>query len=673
MESKKKLRHNEYYGQQELFDLLYSKSQKGHSFYKLTELMATEENIRLAYRNIKRNTGSKTKGVDGITIKDIERLPTEQIIRTIKLMFDYYIPKPVRRVWIDKSCGGKRPLGIPTIWDRLFQQCILQVLEPICEAKFYKHSYGFRPNRNTKHAISRMASLVNIYGYYHCVDVDIKGFFDNVNHGKLLKQMWTMGIKDKRFLSIISAMVKAEIKGEGYPNKGTPQGGILSPILSNIVLNELDWWVASQWEKFPAVIRYGNKKGQAYKKEEHKYELIRKNSKLKEIFIVRYADDFKILCKTAKNAKLASTAVKDFLLIRLGLECSEEKSKVINLKKHASEFLGIKLKATWKRKRSVEKYIKTKNGKTVNPKRTKITKREREENVNNYEYKELWSISSNMTNKAKRNAKSKIKEAIIKIQKNPGKRTVVNYNSVIHGIQNYYNMATNITYDLAEINFHSLQTLKNRLKDKWTDADKQLLDKHQKERYDTYQWSRKAIAKKVLSPIYAQKHVEVRNFSQDVCNFTVTGRKSIHRPLVKFNSTVLQYIRNSYNPKGSIEFNDNRITKFIAQNGKCAITKIQLGKHDWDCHHIVPFRKTSDDSFHNLRILVHDIHKLIRMTDPEKILRIIEEFSLKRSQIIQINALKKNEEKSPIIMGELRKKVAQKNKTPTRKLMDNSH
>jgi retron-type reverse transcriptase len=168
---------------QHCFDNLYAQSVDGQNFYDLMKLISSNENIRLAYRNIKRNTGSKTAGTNKLTIDDIKFLSVEKVVEYVKNMFRAYAPESVRRVFIPKANGKVRPLGIPTIWDRILQQCILQVLEPICEAKFHKHSYGFRPNRSTHHAKARLESLVNMVGLYHCIDVDIKGFSD-INLGR---------------------------------------------------------------------------------------------------------------------------------------------------------------------------------------------------------------------------------------------------------------------------------------------------------------------------------------------------------------------------------------------------------------------------------------------------------------------------------------------------------
>ena len=146
MLKKNKLRYNEYYNMQSTFDELYSQSLNNNNFYKLIEIIGSKENIRLAYKNLRSNSGSKTAGTDGLTINDIGSLTEDEVVRRVRESIEDYRPGMVRRVYIPKpGSDKKRPLGIPTIWDRLIQQCILQVLEPICEPKFHNHSYGFRP------------------------------------------------------------------------------------------------------------------------------------------------------------------------------------------------------------------------------------------------------------------------------------------------------------------------------------------------------------------------------------------------------------------------------------------------------------------------------------------------------------------------------------------------
>lgn len=326
-----KLRHNEYYCLQETFDNLYADSQQGKVFNKLMEIISSPENIRLAYRNIKRNNGSKTYGTDKCTIEDIKSIPTDKYVEIVQRKLNYYQPKPVRRVEIPKPNGKTRPLGIPAIVDRLVQQCILQVLEPICEAKFHERNNGFRPNRSAENAIAQCCKMIQVQKLHFVVDIDIKGFFYNVNHNKLINQIWTMGIRDKKLICIIKSMLKAPIvlpNGDmEYPNCGTPQGGILSPLLSNIVLNELDWWISSQWENFPTKHKYYtsiNKSGTPIKSTAY---AAMKKTNLKEMYIVRYADDFKIFCRKRSDADRVFIAVKQWLYDRLKLEISEKKAR----------------------------------------------------------------------------------------------------------------------------------------------------------------------------------------------------------------------------------------------------------------------------------------------------------------------------------------------------------
>lgn len=334
------IRNNEYYDIQKTFDDLYSKAKDNKCFYNLLEIICSEQNIMLAYRNIKKNKGSKTSGTNKTNIINVGNSDPEKLVAYVRMRLANFRPYSVRRVEIPKENGKTRPLGIPTIEDRLIQQCIKQVMEPICEAKFHKHSYGFRPNRSTHHALARAMYLTNRQHFQYVIDLDIKGFFDNVDHGKLLKQIWTLGIRDKNLLCILSKMLKAEIRGIGVPDKGVPQGGILSPLLANIVLNEFDWWISSQWETI--ITKH------AYKADCDRNRMLKKNTQLKEVYFCRYADDVRLFCRDRATAVKMYHASEKWLKERLNLEISPEKSKIVNLKKNYSEFLGIKFKL-WKK------------------------------------------------------------------------------------------------------------------------------------------------------------------------------------------------------------------------------------------------------------------------------------------------------------------------------------
>ncbi|HIB1918477.1 TPA: reverse transcriptase domain-containing protein, partial [Enterococcus faecium] len=188
--------------------------------------------------------------------------------------------------------------------------------------------------------------------------MDIKGFFDNVNHSKLLSQLYTIGVMDRRVLAVISKILKSPLSNGTIPSKGTPQGGILSPLLSNVVLNDLDWWISSQWETVKTRKRFRNLPS--------KLGTLRTTTNLKRMYIVRYADDFKIFTRDFKQAKKVYHAVKGYLENHLKLSISPEKSKITNLRKRSSEFLGFEIKAVPKRNRYVANtHVSKKNIKRI--------------------------------------------------------------------------------------------------------------------------------------------------------------------------------------------------------------------------------------------------------------------------------------------------------------------
>ena len=599
MLKKDKLRYNEYYDMQHIYDELYAQSKNGNNLYKLLEIIGSEQNICLAYRNLKINSGSKTAGTDGLTIDDIKHLCDEDIIMKVRSSLDNYQPKSVRRVFIPKSGSDKmRPLGIPCIWDRLVQQCILQVLEPICEPKFHNHSYGFRANRSAHHALGRVTSLINISKYHYCVDVDIKGFFDNVNHGKLLKQIWTLGIRDKRLICIISKMLKAEIDGEGVPEKGTPQGGLLSPLLSLIVLNELDWWVSSQWETFQP--KHRNKNGW--------FQYAKKHTRLKSGFIVRYADDFKIMCSTYEEAQRFYHSTVDFLNKRLKLEISPEKSKVVNLKKNSSDFLGFKIKVIPKGK--------TKHG---------------------------YVAKTDMNQKALKKAKTNLKLKVKDIVRHTTTFQIARYNLAVMGMQNYYCVATNIYNNLTEVSYALLPTTRVRFKKiaKLIPFETTSQDFQMKTTGIRPQTKIIMIADTPLLPINGVKHKNPLNFSQDICNFTEHGRSRIHEEIALVTKGEIRILLEYKDTTKSVEFNDNRIAVFIAQQGNCYITNRRHSPTDMVCIY-KNITETDRDKYQNLVFVEIPISKAILTESVQQAKMWLMNYGLSSQQKKKLNKIRAN-------------------------------
>lgn len=563
------LRNNEYYCMQELFDFLYSKSQKGQYFYSLTQYIMSDNNLRLAYRNIKTNNGSKTCGLNGKNMSFIGSMKLWNYLKETKEIIANYTPSMVKRVGILKSNGKVRYLGIKEPEDKIVEQAVYQILEPILTAKFHNNSNGFIKGRSTSRAIAQFTNYIIKDKLYFVIDLDIKGFFDNVNHGKLIKQLWTSGVRDKNLLSLISKMLKAEIIKVGVPEKGTPQGGILSPLLANLVLNELDWWLES---KAPKGIRF-----------------------------VRYADDVKILCPTYSVARNMLEKTTKWLKERLSLEVSEEKTKIINLKRNYSYFLGIKLK------------VKIHKGK--------------------------YKIVSHMTEKALDSTKEKVKKQIRKIKKtkdNVKENTyqIDKYNSLVRGIHNYYEKATNITEDLHKLRWHTSWYIKTKMKDVLT-------YKNGSENKVPF------IRGKPLVEIGKVRYNEPRYRGNKINYFEGKSRKHFYKSLEINNLFVMEKLLNNPKIQESVEFNDNVISKFCGQLGRYAITNNQI--FDLADIKTIKIKEHGSDKYDNIIIINSKIEKLLKLREVDDIIEISNLIrGVKNEQLEKINEIRK-ENSLPLI------------------------
>lgn len=281
----------------------------------------TEELMHKAFKAVKKNRGAA--GIDGVSIQAFELNLTENLLSLMKeLKQRTYQPAPLRRVHIPKGDGKTRPLGIPRIKCRIAQEVIRRLINSTFERRFHNNSFGFRPGRSCHQAVERVLQYAE-QGYRYVADVDVKGFFDNIPHNLIMESV-AAKIADGNVLNLIEKFLNSGVMEEGEikpTTKGTCQGGVISPLLANIALDHLDWFLESKGFRF-----------------------------------VRYADDFVILCKTKPEAERALDEARTFLE-EMGLQVSPEKTKVCCFST-GFDFLGftIKNRSVQMRAKSREKF-----------------------------------------------------------------------------------------------------------------------------------------------------------------------------------------------------------------------------------------------------------------------------------------------------------------------------
>jgi RNA-directed DNA polymerase len=281
----------------------------GRKFFQLIDKIYEMKNLRNAWKKVKSNKGCA--GIDKQSIHDFQKqskIHLKEVQRVVRN--GAYEPMPTLRKLIPKGDNKYRPLGIPIVKDRILQQATKNVIETIFEMKFLDHSYGYRPDRNAQQAVKQVKDYID-QGYIWVIDADVEKFFDSVDH-ELLMGFVAEEISDGKVLHLIESWLKAGVMNNGKledTTVGTPQGGVISPLLANIYLHEMDWQI----------------------------------NEINDVRLVRYADDFVVLCKTKEKAEQTMKQISD-ILMRLKLRLNSTKTKIVNVNMENFEFLGFKLK-----------------------------------------------------------------------------------------------------------------------------------------------------------------------------------------------------------------------------------------------------------------------------------------------------------------------------------------
>ena len=573
-------------GEYRIYQDLYNKSKQGHSFKHLWKMITHENNFKVSYKNIGTNKGKNTAGPNGQTFLDLKDYSLQDLYNKIVTSMNEFEEHDSRLTYIPKANGKMRPLGIGNIEDRIKQDMVKNIIEPILEGKFKDNSYGFRPHRNAKHAIGRLVVNCSTAKYIYVNEFDFSNCFNEIPHRLIIKNLWKLGIHDKKVLSYIKLILTSPLDGVKQ-HKGVPQGGILSPLLANVALHSLDTFVNRQWSEFSSEGRW-KFPCTNYKKYRERSIKNGIHVPFKRGYLVRYADDFVICCPTKAEATRWYYAIVNYVEHYLKIPLNLDKCGQINVTKRNLTFLGFDFNC--------------KGGHVVNRNKQGSTS-------GSYKYR------LKMSDKLYNNTKLKIHRLSKQIVVRNGYDTdtiIRKYNSVILGVNDYVNISTNKRM-MQKINWYAYHSIMKDLRNKRgcrLVPINSCYSKYMGVNVSKITRQMPMGEGHICLPMGCLPHVNVLSMfrSKELDPYPVLERYMSMDAILSS-----QWYRQTCSvQRVTIGCEINVTTLLTMQKFKDPVSGESLYGHTVDVHHKIPYRKSHDDTFRNMicvnRAVHNDLH-----------------------------------------------------------------
>ena len=544
-----------------------------------------ENNVALAVRQLSKAPGKMALGPDGTNYKTLEKYSVVELAVIVKdrlfnKKMDYvrrtYIPKDIKKTKM-------RPLGICSIWDKLVEKCIQLVVEPYCETKFVKSSFGFRERVSTHNALAKVKNQCQTMPYV--VSIDLKDYFGTIDPDITYRELWHIGVKDQIILNYIYRFIK---KGY-YENSckvedplGSPQGSILGPLISNVYLHRFDVWLRDQGDQWhdPSVTKF-----QSYT---HKRDNMSKTN-LKIGVHVRYADDILVLCKDIGNAQRFRYSITKYLTRNMRLEVNEEKTKIYDLTKEKMKYLGYDFYAF-------------------------------KQNTKNVKKKGKHRVSNTLPKSKEDEITEKCKALLRQIRKSPRFDNFHDWNAYVVGIHNYYRGMTHFHKNFHEIGWRIKKLFYHTMKKRAKFTNEQSLKNNfLNGRYSS--WGKKGyycFGNNLIIEIgWANWDKSIISADKGTVNrknpYNYGAKK--HSPgvtmeMISYLVNTSKYIQNS-------RLAMFRISKYSSVKGISYLSGEFVPVHEYHCHHIKPVKKGGKHDFDNLCVLSETEHMILHSKNPE--------------------------------------------------------